>query len=367
MNGAGKYNTRAAPFSNALAVCREGDSRNPPLPFETGSQLEKNRHSRESGNPGKNRIIESFMLCNHRLRLDARFRGHDELRHRLLPKRGDNLSPLKKEGKAMATTIYYLTGTGNSLWIARTLARELGGAEVISMAGSQENPVETQTLGLVFPVHIWGVPSRVLRFVEGLKGSRPDYLFAVAVNAGQVANTLVQLKKVLSRNGLRLSAGFEIPLPSNYIPWGGPGPKEKQNTRFESARQKMSKIAGIIKGKEKGPIEKGPLWQRVLFSFFYRMSFSQVPKMDRKFWVDAKCDGCAVCSKVCPSENITIKVGKPTWNHRCEQCFACLQWCPKEAIQYGKKTPRYERYHHPDVSLKDLLRSRRLPEQPETQ
>ncbi len=266
-------------------------------------------------------------------------------------------------------TIYYWTGTGNSLWVARTLGQELAGAELISIDDwrREKEPTVPQVLGLVFPVHIWGVPSRVLRFVGELKGLRPDYIFAVAVNAGQVANTLVQLKKVLGQNGLHLSAGFDIPMPSNYIPWGGPGPREKQNTQFESARRKISKIAGIVTAKVKGPVEKGPLWQRVLFSFFYRMSFSQVPKMDRKFWVDEKCDGCAICGKVCPAENITILRGRPAWSHRCEQCFACLQWCPKEAIQYGKKTPRYERYHHPEVNLKDLLKSKRPPEERETQ
>ena len=61
--------------------------------------------------------------------------------------------------------------------------------------------------------------------------------------------------------------------------------------------------------------------------------------MDRKFWVDEKCNQCSLCSKVCPVQNIALQGGNPTWNHRCEQCFACLQWCPQGAIQYGKKRP----------------------------
>jgi formate hydrogenlyase subunit 6/NADH:ubiquinone oxidoreductase subunit I len=46
---------------------------------------------------------------------------------------------------------------------------------------------------------------------------------------------------------------------------------------------------------------------------------------------------------------------KPAWLHRCEQCLACLQWCPQEAIQHGEKTAKYRRYHHPEVTLKDML------------
>jgi len=47
--------------------------------------------------------------------------------------------------------------------------------------------------------------------------------------------------------------------------------------------------------------------------------------------------------------------GKPEWHQKCHQCFACLQWCPQEAIQYGKKTPKYKRYHHPEIKVNDLL------------
>ncbi len=232
------------------------------------------------------------------------------------------------------------------------------------MAGGRQEKrlIDSKVTGLVFPVHIWGVPHLVLDFVRELKGLHPAYVFAVAVNAGQVANTLVQLKKALQRSGLNLSCGFEIKMPSNYIPWGGPGPQEKQKQRFVSAEKKISEIAAAIQGKKELPVEKGPLWQRFLLSLFYKISFSQVPKMDRKFWVDEKCNRCSICSRVCPVQNIVLQEGKPLWHHRCEQCFACLQWCPQEAIQYGKKTPRYERYHHPEVTLNDIIKLRPFPE-----
>lgn len=256
--------------------------------------------------------------------------------------------------------IYFFTGTGNSLWVARTLAKELN-VEVapIPDGGREERAANAKVIGLVFPVHIWGVPARMIQFIQEGNPLSPDYIFAIAVNAGQVANTLVQLKKLLLKNGLKLSSGFEIKLPSNYIPWGGPGPEEEQKRLFEAAREKISRIAACVKGKEIRPVEKGPLWQRFLFTLLYRLSFSRVPKMDRKFWVDDRCSQCTICSKVCPSLNIAMQGGKPTWNRRCEQCFACLQWCPQEAIQYGKKTPAYDRYHHPEVQLSEILKPRK--------
>jgi hypothetical protein len=93
----------------------------------------------------------------------------------------------------MKATIYYLTGTGNSLWVARTLAQELGDTHLSSIAAREkgEKGTNSKVIGLVFPVHIWGIPPRVLQFVKELKSLQPAYIFAIAVNAGQVANTLV--------------------------------------------------------------------------------------------------------------------------------------------------------------------------------
>jgi len=260
----------------------------------------------------------------------------------------------------MPVTIFYYTGTGNSLWIARKLAADLGDTELISIPRFEldSKEIKSETIGLVFPVHIWGVSAPVLRFIDTLAKLKPQYLFAIATNGGQVANTLVQLKKVLAQRNLTLASGFSITMPSNYIPWGGPGPAEIQQQKFQAAAEKIPRIAELVKARQTLPVERGSLWQRIVFSAFYKMSFNQVPKMDRQFWVDEKCNHCEICQKVCPAGNITIVDGKPVWHQRCEQCYACLQWCPQEAIQYGKKTPQYERYRHPEVALKDVLKTK---------
>lgn len=258
----------------------------------------------------------------------------------------------------METTVYYFSGTGNSLWVARAIARGLGDVRLVSIADREEDgrSGESAAIGLVFPVYIWGLPHPVVRFVERLKNLGRPYVFAVAVNGGQVSGTLVQLRKLMKRNGSLLSSGFGITMPSNYIPWGGPGPEEKQRKLFESASKKIPEIVACVRSRKERPVEKGPLWQRALFTPIYKLSFSRVPAMDRRFWTDDKCNRCGVCSRVCPSRNIEVDAGKPVWKHACEQCFSCLQWCPREAIQYGGKTPRYERYHHPEVGLKDVLK-----------
>lgn len=256
------------------------------------------------------------------------------------------------------TIIFYYTGTGNSLWVARSLAEQLGDAQVISMVKWNDNrqEIKPSVIGLVFPVHIWGVPRRVLEFLIEVKKLSPDYIFAVATNGGQVANTLVQLKRDMYHQGLVLNSGWSIELPSNYIPWGGPGSAEEQQKLFCVAQEKIPSIADRILKRVQMQVEKGPWWHHMLFTPIYKMTYNMVPQMAGKFWADDRCDQCTLCVKVCPAHNLTLQNGSLVWDQQCEQCLACLQWCPQQALQYGKKTSAYERYHHPEIKLKDMIK-----------
>jgi len=265
----------------------------------------------------------------------------------------------------MSTCLYYYTGTGNSLWVTRQLAARINGpVDLRSLGTGYELPGrDCDRVGLIFPVHMWGLPRRVKEFISQLESHPNRYFFAVAVNAGQVAATLLQLRSLLSERGIVLSAGFEIPTPSNYIIWNGAQPTEKQQQLFAAATQKLDRIVPIISHQQTGPIEKGPWWQNVIFSVINTLASQRIGPMDKDFWVNEKCNSCGICAQVCPAANIHLEAGRPVWLHHCEQCLACLQWCPQEAIHFAKKTSGKKRYHNPEVSLPDMLAAaKRLPD-----
>jgi len=78
----------------------------------------------------------------------------------------------------MKTAVFFYTGTGNSLWLARRLARASGGTDILSLNSGKtiEAAAGADAVGLAFPVHMWGVPRRIVNFVSTLPaGEYPDF------------------------------------------------------------------------------------------------------------------------------------------------------------------------------------------------
>lgn len=258
----------------------------------------------------------------------------------------------------MKTVVYYFSGTGNSLKVAKEIAAGLGNAEIIPLreAVKKDTAVAADRIGFVFPVYMWGVPSLVVDFIKKNKNLKGKYVFSVVTYGGSPGATNVQLKKLIKRSGGVLSAAFAVHMPGNYVPLYDAKPLETQVKLFDKAKTKITDMVGKIKNSESGILEKNNFFVNLLLSgIVYSISMPRIHGMDKKFWAQDTCTSCGICQKVCPVENISIENGKPVWKHKCEQCMACIQWCPVTAIQHGKGTVGRQRYHHPDIKLQELM------------
>jgi ferredoxin/flavodoxin len=261
----------------------------------------------------------------------------------------------------MKAEIYYFTGTGNSLVVARDIAGQIEGELIAIPSVIDQGTIQTNTkvIGIVFPVYMWGIPLIVKRFVKKVGNLQGQYIFAIATYGGMPGATINMLDKVIKKCGGKLAAGFTVRMPGNYTPMYGAIDEAKQQQMFGDWHQKMPTIAEYIKTNRQGAKENGKMFTNVIFSgIIYKLSTPYIPKMDKQFRSDEKCNQCGICQKVCPVNNIELTSGKPRWKGRCEQCFACLQWCPETAIQYGKNTTGRKRYHHPEVKISDMINIR---------
>ncbi|AFA49079.1 EFR1 family ferrodoxin [Acetobacterium woodii] len=251
--------------------------------------------------------------------------------------------------------IFYFTGTGNSLYVAKTIGDELGEQSIdITKAMKEKSFVyrlsSDEKIGFVFPVYFYGVPSIVADFIAELK-IEPNqekeikpYVFGVMTCGGGMGGTPKMLEALLQKSGLPLNAGFEIKMASNYIMMYQPTAPDKQKKIQLSVDKKLKSIVTAITNNKKDDLSKRKK------SFLTKVAYPlyRHGRKTRLFYVDEKCNGCGKCAKICPVSAIEMENNKPIWiKKQCTHCTACINRCPQEAIQYGKKTPKWRRFENP--------------------
>jgi len=256
----------------------------------------------------------------------------------------------------MSTRLYWFSGTGNSLRLARALAEAFDDAELVPIAAAGAEPAEPpERVGLVFPVYAFGPPNIVARFIaERLPAGPETYIFAAMTYAGEPGPTALIVRKLLRARGLELSAAFGVRMPQNYPPMGGAPRTEKQQQILAKSEQQIAAAVAAARECPRGQINKGNLAVRWIGLIAYPLFHRGMAKADGKFSVDENCDHCGLCARICPVGDIEIVDGRPRWLGKCQQCYACFHWCPKGAIQRGRKTAEQVRYHHPDVKASDM-------------
>ena len=259
----------------------------------------------------------------------------------------------------MNTIIYYFTGTGNSLAVAKKIAAVLGDCELVPVASLQittgDITPRADRVGIISPVYFAGLPLMVAGFAGRLDLSKAKYVFSIVTFGGSGAGpALRQLDGILKkRREHGLDAGFTVKMPGNYILMYESPKGAKRENILAMADAQIAEVAAAITRNE---IRKLPSFflSGILHAIAYPRFASHVHEDDRKFSVNEKCTSCGTCAAICPAANIEIIDGKPVWKHHCELCCGCIHLCPTEAIQAGSRTAARKRYHNPSVRIEEL-------------
>lgn len=258
--------------------------------------------------------------------------------------------------------IFYFTGTGNSLYVAKNLAT-YNDTELISISSELSNSKEfynytlksNEVVGFVFPVYAWGPPKMVLDFINKLKLSsyNANYIFTVVTCGANIGNTIKLLDEHISCRGLLLKSGFSIIMPTNYIIGGNIDKDEVQEKKISEASETLKHINEIIKRRKEDIFEINKGYLPGILTSVVNPLFNKYISNTKKFHVNDDCTGCGICKSVCNCQTISI-TEKPIWGEMCVQCLACINLCPVKAISYGKNTKNKGRYKNPYISVDEL-------------
>lgn len=234
--------------------------------------------------------------------------------------------------------IFYFSGTGNSAWAARQLAR-LTGNEAYDITDLKKLPDmnHAKQIGFVFPVYAWGAPEIMADFAKKLPKPRV-FTFGVCTCGGDAGLAMKQFSKLYP-----LSSSYSLLMPNNYILGSDTDDEGEILQRITAARAELARISGEIQRQE--PVyrvhEGGLAGVKTHLANF---GFNRFARSAKPFFAEDSCNGCGWCAGNCPASAISIRDGRPVWAARCYQCLRCINACPQQAIQYGKSTAGRRRY-----------------------
>lgn len=277
----------------------------------------------------------------------------------------------------MDTEIYYFSGTGNSLHIAKELQKRIPGSSTIPIVKLlQQDKINTlgKAIGIVFPVHALTIPIAVKRFLKKADMHQAEYIFAIATRYGTVFAGFDKIDKILKRKNKRLDAHFILNMFHNDCREKGfKVPTKTDISNLESTLQeRLDTIQKIIAGREPSreednefTLDVGPLLEKAVIA---GMDISEHIGGVNYFCADDKCSGCGICEKVCLSQKINMQGERPVWQKKtlCYMCFACVNFCPRQSVQINDLhipvvksfTRENGRYPHPFVSAEDIARQK---------
>ncbi len=239
--------------------------------------------------------------------------------------------------------IYYFSGTGNSQWVAKKIGNQIG-EEAISIPDAiKENREltvikEGQCVGFVFPIYAWAAPEIVMNYISNVTVEKGAFCFAVCT-CGEEAG--LSMKKLAGK--LPLNSAYSIVMPNNYIIGFDVDSEDVAKQKIENAKTKIAEIcADITERKNVWDVNVGT--KAFLKSNVASWGFNRFARNAKPYSVDETCTSCGICEKVCPTQNIELKEGRPLWGNNCLLCLACINRCPVKAIQYGEKTKNKGRY-----------------------
>lgn len=253
--------------------------------------------------------------------------------------------------------IFYLSGTGNSLWAAKTIAKATG-ERLINILDKERIRTrfsldEDERVGFCFPVHGWRPPMALRKFISQLSfdDAKPHYCFALCTAGDNIGETINILRSDLASRNIHLDSAFSLIMPESYVglPFMDIDTPENEKRKKDKAAKDLERFIKII-GKKQKNIEELTVgrWpkinSRVIGGFFTKYMIT-----DKPFHVTTgKCIGCGLCAASCPTGNISLNNQKrPQWHHdgSCLACFSCYHHCPNHAIEYGRMTKNKGQYY----------------------
>ncbi len=264
--------------------------------------------------------------------------------------------------------IFYFTGTGNCLYVARQLADDNTKLLSIPQLMKQETfNFEADEIGLVYPIYGHMPPYMVRQFLKKAR-LKAGYTFAVLTFGARKCNAVEILDSITRKAGYRFNYISTLIMVDNWLP------NFDMNEQMKMDKHIPENLAAIRDDISSHKHWMQPVSQEERDQHAGFMAYTGIDpevgflkKSEKYFAVTDRCIGCGICTDVCPRGNYSLTSNGVKTNGDCEFCFACIQNCPQKAIKFakveddpllanGEKNPE-ARYRNEHISVMDIKRA----------
>lgn len=250
--------------------------------------------------------------------------------------------------------VFYFTGTGNSLYAAKTLD---GDYRSIPQAIHEGRHFCAPVIGVICPIYGHEMPDMVKRFLAETE-LETQYFYLVLTYGNRHGGAAELAESYLEGTGKHADYITTLKMTDNFLPSFDMDEQlaAEPEKRIEEHLAKIRQDIDRRRRWQQPVTEEDRKWHRE----FVRYRANAAAQTGGDFYeVTEKCIGCGICTRVCPAGCITLKDQRAVYAEGslpCQLCMACVHNCPKNAIclRVPEKNPE-ARYRNSHIRLTEIV------------
>lgn len=249
--------------------------------------------------------------------------------------------------------IFYFTGTGNSLYIAKQI--EENPLSIPQAIHRRNQEFSADSIGIVAPVYGHEVPPMVKDFMKNAV-FHTDYFYIILTYGNRHGGAAELAKKFCDECGIAVNYINVIMMADNWLPSFDMNEQKKIDKKVE---ENMAEILADLAAHKNMISEVTDTDHKAHLQFLERMGQMPADAWQHLLRVTDACVGCGICERVCPSASVRIEEGKAVHiPGNCQTCLACAHACPQKAVQLTIPEVNPDaRYRNEHISLQEIMKA----------